>query len=301
MDFHENSRIRFANLSDRNVLTVNMGKKRNGFNVCKKCGGAEVAEEKEKGRSNISQPYHDSRPVCQHNGTIEKNIYLGYEFLTDMFMMDISYDTSTLVGNSSAEERSILRAAATTLHETLKKAVSLVLDIDHNEINGGWRPRIKSDGNSRLEMFFYDNLSSGAGYSSLIGSILDQVLERARGILAECECSRSCKNCLDNYWNQRNHHLFDRQLGLMLLDYIRDSRLPNDYDVRMQQEYCLPLEKLIYESKGEEVKSSIDFEVIPALRKKPENTKEKMYLNLYDLSDWLPYAFMKYRELISED
>jgi ATP-dependent helicase YprA (DUF1998 family) len=126
------------------------------------------------------------------------------------YMLDISYDSKKLVGNRSAEEKSILRAAVTTLHEALKKAVSLVLDIDYNEISGGWRPRVKGDGNSHIEMFFYDNLTSGAGYSSLIGSILDKVLERARIILTSCECSHSCKNCLDNYWNQRNHQLFLR-------------------------------------------------------------------------------------------
>ena len=27
------------------------------------------------------------------------------------------------------------------------------------------------------------------------------------------------KNCLDNYYNQRNHDFFDRHVGLQLLDY----------------------------------------------------------------------------------
>ena len=177
MDNFGHSNIRYANLSDRKVLTVNMGKSKNGFNVCKKCGGAEVADDKNIGNFSFSQPYHDNHPLCRHEGTVATNIFLGYEFLTDMFMLDISYDSAKLVGNRNAEEKSILRAAVTTLHEALKKAVSLVLDIDYNEISGGWRPRIKNDGDSHIEMFFYDNLTSGAGYSSLIGSILDKVLE----------------------------------------------------------------------------------------------------------------------------
>lgn len=297
MDSFGQSKIRFANLPDRKVLTVNMGKSKNGFNICKKCGGAEVTDAKGNATYSFSQPYHDNRPLCRHEGTVAQGIYLGYEFLTDMFMLDISYDSTKLVGNRSAEEKSILRAAITTLHEALKKAASLILDIDYNEISGGWRPRIQGDGNSHVEMFFYDNLTSGAGYSSLIGAILDEVLERARIILTGCECSRSCKNCLDNYWNQRNHQLFDRHLGLQLLDYAQFGQLPQDYEVSEQNQYFQPLLRLITEDGG--VKP-LAFEVIPAMRKKTDSTRSKMYLNPYDLTDWLPNAFMTYRNMVSE-
>lgn len=297
MDNFGQSNIRFANLPNRKVLNVNMGKNKNGFNVCKKCGGAEVAHS--NGTFAFSQPYHD-RYLCRHEGTVATGIFLGYEFLTDMFMLDISYDSTKLVGNNNSEEKSILRVAVTTLHEALKKAVSLILDIDYNEISGGWRPRIKSDGDSHIEMFFYDNLTSGAGYSSLIGSILDKVLDRARIILSECECSRSCKNCLDNYWNQRNHQLFDRYAGLQLLNYVQYGKLPDDYEKSEQKAYLIPLQKLISEDSGvPQSKLSIDFEVIPVILKKPENTRKKIYLNPYDLSDWLPNAFITYKSLMS--
>ena len=296
MNVFGQSKIRFANLPDRKVLTVNMGKSKNGFNVCKKCGGAEVADEKSSATYAFSQPYHDNRPLCRHEGTVAHGIYLGYEFLTDMFMLDFSYDSKKLVGNRNAEERSILRASVTTLHEALKKAVSLVMDIDYNEISGGWRPRINGDGNSHIEMFFYDNLTSGAGYSSLIGSILDKVLEQVRIILTGCECSRSCKNCLDNYWNQRNHQLFDRYLGMQLLNYAQFGQLPDDYEKNEQDEYLRPLLKLIKEDVG----TPITFEIIPALKIKPDSSSSKMYLNPYDLTDWLPNAFMTYKNLVSE-
>ncbi|MDR3273056.1 MAG: DEAD/DEAH box helicase [Flavobacteriaceae bacterium] len=299
MDNFRQSKIRFANLPDRKVLTVNMGKIKKGFNVCKKCGGAEVANATQNTIFTFSQPYHDNHPLCRHEGTVSQNIFLGYEFLTDMFMLDISYDSTKLVGNGSAEEKSILKVAVTTMHEALKKAVSLVLDIDYNEISGGWRPRIKNDENSHIEMFFYDNLTSGAGYSSLIGSILDKVLEIARDILTDCECSRSCKNCLDNYWNQRNHQLFDRYLGLQLLNYAQFGLLPDEYDISKQRQLLAPLEKLISEDK-DATPISVAFEVVPAILKKPNNTRLKMYANPYDLSDWLPNAFMAYKNLISK-
>lgn len=294
MNVFESSRIRFANLPDKNVLIVNMGKSKNGFNVCKKCGGAEVTKPNDNGIFSFSQPYHDNHLLCRHDGTVATGIFLGYEFLTDMFMLDISYDSINLVGSGNAEEKSILRAAVTTLYEALKKSVSLVLDIDDNEINGGWRPRKMNSNDPHIEMFFYDNLMSGAGYSSLIGSILDKVLDRARSVLIECECTRSCKNCLDNYWNQRNHKLFDRQLGLQLLDFVQFGKLPNRYEKNEQTVFLAPLQKLIAEDGNSKL---IRFEVIPALQKKPENTKLKMYLNPYDLTDWLPNAFITYRNL----
>lgn len=302
MEHFGSSNIRYANLSDREVLIVNMGKNKNGFNICKKCGGAEVANINNNRDFTFSQPYHDNHPLCKHEGTVATNIFLGYEFLTDMFMLDIFYDSTKLVSNNSAEEKGILRAAVTTLHEAIKKSISLVLDIDYTETSGGWLSRIRNDGNLHIEMFFYDNLASGAGYSSLIGSILNKVLEKARLILSECECSRACKNCLDNFYNQRNHHFFDRHLGLQLLDYAEFDKLPNKYSMKEQQILLKPLHKLIVEdSDVVQPKSPVEFKVIPAILKKPENVGTRIYLNPYDLSDWLPNAFMMYRNLISEE
>ena len=291
---YKTSNISFVELSDKNVLTVNMGKKKNGFNICTKCGGAEVCSEKNTGNYSFTQPYHD-RLLCRHEGSVEPGIYLGYEFLTDMFMLDIVYDSNRLVGNRTQYERIILRSAVTTLHEAIKKAVSLELGIDYNEINGGWRPRISLDGNSHIEMFFYDNLTSGAGYSSLIGSVLDNVLVRARFILNECECSRSCKNCLDNFYNQRNHNLFDRKLGLQLLDYAEHNIYPEEYSDTEQENLLLPLLKLIREDRDSDERVMPNFGVVPALYRKPDNTRTHLWYNPYDLSDWLPNAFMTFK------
>ena len=254
-----------------------------------------MASENDNGNYTFSQPYHDNRPLCRHDGTVETNVLLGYEFLTDMFMLDISYDSNKLVSMRTSEERAILRAAVTTLHEAIKKAASLELGIDYNEINGGWRPKINSDGHSHIEMFFYDNLTSGAGYSSMIGSILDKVLDRARHILSDCECSRTCKNCLDNFYNQRNHNLFDRKLGLQLLDYAEGNLYPEEYSEIEQKKYLMPLLKLIHEDKDADGKALPNFCVVPALYKKPYNTKTNLWYNPYDLSDWLPNAFMTFK------
>ena len=299
MQSYKNSHIKFANLQNRTVLTVNMGKQKCGFNICTKCGGAEVAEPLQTGEFRFSQPYHD-KYLCRHEGTVVTNMYLGYEFLTDMFMLDIKYDTKELVSKADNEEKNILKSAATTLHEAIKKAVSLSLDIDYNEINGGWRTRFEDNGEAHIEMFFYDNLSSGAGYSSLIGEadVLDDVLKRTREILSGCTCSRSCRNCLDNFYNQKNHDVFDRTLALQLLLYALSGKYPDDYSREEQDKYLIPLKKLISESAEKD--GNIQFEVIPSLRKRIKDEKGKMYLNPYNLSDWLPNAFREYLGKIQE-
>lgn len=295
MNNYKKSHIRYANLDGKKVLTVNMGKNKHGFNVCTKCGGAEVAPPINDGNYQISTPYHD-KYLCSHKGRVKENIYLGYEFLTDMFMLDIKYDAERLVSNSDNEEKNILRSAATTLHEAIRKAVSLTLDIDYNEINGGWRSNYMDSGDAHIEMFFYDNLSSGAGYSSLIGENLDEVLSRTRSVLTDCSCSRSCRNCLDNFYNQRNHDIFDRNLALQLYEYALEGKYPADYPKDEQEKLLVPLKKLIKESNNVSEKVSILFEVIPSLRKRIRNEKGKLYLNPHNLTDWLPNAFLEYIE-----
>ena len=290
--------IKYAKLENRHVLTVNMGKSKHGFNICRCCGGAEVADPKGQRRIKVSQPFHNSSAVCTHE-FIEREVFLGYEFLTDMFMLDIAYDNNKLVGRNTSQEKIILRTAATTLLEAIKKAISLELDIDYNEINGGWMSRVDNDGLLHIELFFYDNLTSGAGYSSLIGSVLDNVLQRTRSVLRDCNCARTCKNCLDNYYNQRNHDFFDRHLGLQLLDYAETRMLPEEYEKTIQNHYLIPLKRLICEETGTgEDQIPMHFKVLPALIKKPANDGTTMFVNPYDLTDWLPNTFLDYRSLV---
>ena len=60
-----------------------MGKAKHGFNICRCCGGAEVADPNNTGKYKITQPFHSKAAVCRHD-YIEQEVYLGYEFLTDI-------------------------------------------------------------------------------------------------------------------------------------------------------------------------------------------------------------------------
>lgn len=127
--------------------------------------------------------------------------------------------------------------------------------------------------------------------------MLDKVLDKARHILSDCECSRTCKNCLDNFYNQRNHSLFDRHLGLQLLNYAKHNEYPDEYSESEQEAYLTPLIKLIEEDDSVDKTALPKFEVIPALMKKPVNAADHMYFNPYDLSDWLPNSFMTFKNI----
>ena len=132
----------------------------------------------------------------------------------------------------------------------------------------------------------------------MIGTILDKVLERTREILTKCECSRSCKNCLDNYYNQWNHYLFDRTLGLQLLDYAELKKYPSKYDEMEKNVLLYPLLKLIEEDGSRKIPETLSFEFVPALLKKENSDPQKLYFNPYDLTDWLPNAFMTFRDYL---
>ncbi len=83
-------------------------------------------------------------------------------------------------------------------------------------------------------------------------------------------------------------------MGLQLLDYAQLDQLPKPYDEIQQNELLKPLKKIICEDK-DSIPKSIEFEVIPTLLKKPDEIKSKMFLNPYDLSDWLPNTFIAYK------
>ena len=63
-------------------------------------------------------------------------------------------------------------------------------------------------------------------------------------------------------------------------------------------DYVLTIKKLIAEDNS--TSNEFRFEVIPALRKRIRDEKGKMYLNPYNLSDWLPNAFIEYIRKVHE-
>lgn len=279
-------------MTDKPVIIVNMGNSRNqGFDICTICGGAQVSD---GDIPSVSQPYHGSR-LCR-NHRYEYNVFLGYEFRTDMFLLEMTYDYGKLT-----DDRRIQKSAIESLMEALHRAITLELDIDYNEIKCGYITRRTDDKRDIMfiEMFFYDNLSSGAGYSSQIGENLDAIILRAYDVL-DCDCDTSCRHCLDNFWNQRKHALLNRKLALQLLDWVVKNKIPEKYTTKAQEEILLPL-KVMFDDVGDKLLNRSNsyyyhgskIEVLPSLLHKPCDTETVVYLSYHDLTDWLPDAFMK--------
>ena len=110
---------------------------------------------------------------------------------------------------------------------------ALPLPIDYNELKGGYRVRFdKTD--IILEIFIFDSLTSGAGYSSIVSKRASEILYIAETILSDCNCSSSCHNCLENFYNQYDVANLDRFRAYELLQYIKNGSLPKLYTLDEQ-------------------------------------------------------------------
>ncbi len=272
--------IHTAMMNDKPVIMVNMGNtKKEGFDVCKKCGGAIVSTSTE----NItpSQPYH-SRLICNHENMLE-NVFLGFQFLTDMSTIELDYDTKILSDNPH-----IRIAIAETVVEALHQAIAQILQIDYREINCGY---IFNQKQGKIEVFCYDNLSSGAGYSSQVSARIDEILQLSLNKLI-CNCGKSCRNCLDNYWNQRHHEQFDHSLGYDYLNWLINDVLPDEYTIDEQRKILSPLFKILSEQSVECDMQKLTCKgrvitVLPTLLHKPKNSNDHVYFCYYDITEWL--------------
>ena len=160
--------------------------------------------------------------------------FYGHRFLTDVLMLQIRFEsplTCPLLGNSSSSSEAA-RSALTSLVEALSLAASRVLQIEEGELSGNWSPVLNSN-NQKAQIFLYDLLPGGAGYTKQIQERLPEVLEATEELLAGCVCEASCYNCLRHYANNFFHHQLNRRLALDLVRYIRHREIPVVEPARM--------------------------------------------------------------------
>jgi hypothetical protein len=72
------------------------------------------------------------------------------------------------------------------------------------------------------EIFLYDTLSGGAGFTRQVGVRFPEVFAEALRLLESCpdRCDRSCYRCLRSYKNKFDHDLLDRRIGSYLMRYL---------------------------------------------------------------------------------
>ena len=213
-------RMLFANRHDCSLIVVNRGPKYNGFDICRKCGAAYPSVERARESKRILPPFaRDAKgglARCQHD--FVESMVLGSIFNTDLVIFEMKLDSSEVC---TEYENPWLKKACVSLAEAFKLAAVDILDIDFGELCVGSRRRF-SGGSAYVDIYLFDSLSSGAGYSSLLANeaSIKNVVNRARRILLDCDCDSSCLACLRHYRNKMHHALLDRRAALDLLDYV---------------------------------------------------------------------------------
>ncbi len=235
--------IGLENRSNQKLVIVNKGPEEKGFELCQECGAIEPATVNEKERIKRKRPYRipylkDDSMNCKH---YYKNVYLGYEFNTDMMVLEIKLDSKKLDLNSPYNIWLI--TALTTFSETLALAASRKLDVEFNDMKSGFRLRTL-DNELYADMYLYDSLSSGAGYANRASQYIEEILGKMNDILFDCDCENACPNCLQHFGNQKYKENLDRFLGLDFLDFVRFGHLKTKIDKKEEEKYIEELNNI---------------------------------------------------------
>jgi ATP-dependent helicase YprA (DUF1998 family) len=249
-----NERVRV--LKERKLLLVsNTGPKKDGYSYCVKCGRIEASSDPTPLLSAPHRkPYPDEKePMCEGAGTT-RHIVLGTDFITDiaLFSMDVELPLRLRPGQYPTA------VALRTVSEALAKAASQLLEIEPGELMAEYRPSLTPEGRDGLkaEVFLYDTLPGGAGFSSQLVERGTELFQRALRLVKTCpeNCDTSCYRCLRSFKNKFEHGLLDRHVAAELLEYLLTGTLPEFDPERLKNSTDLLYRDLLRQDDG-----SIDF------------------------------------------
>ena len=215
------------------LVVVNKGIGDRGFHVCPACGSAEPvfgpgftrpALRDKDGSARLHPNPLEEGGQCA--GEAAGPFYLGHDFMTDVLVIRLSLAPPMRCSVDWKRSGRAGRMALTSLVEALCLAASRLLQIDEGELAGNWNP-VPGDVMREADLYLYDLLPGGAGYTHQVRRELDGIVSEARRILSSCDCASSCQRCLRHYDNQTVHGSLDRKLGLALLDYVADGTVPD--------------------------------------------------------------------------
>lgn len=106
-----------------------------------------------------------------------------------------------------------------------------------------------------MDIYLFDSLASGAGYSAELASppAISELFAKAKEILNNCDCESACFNCLKHYGNKHVHSLLDRRAALSLLDYVSSGRVEEELSIDEANEALVPLKIALTMSPGIDV------------------------------------------------
>lgn len=213
--------------SREKLLVTNTGPGDEGYTYCFKCGRIEPS--KSLGgevTAAHNRPYPtDGEPMCP-GGLTTTGLALGTDFITDVLLVRATVDRPVRLDPQLLSTQVALR----TLAEAMTLAGTEVLGIDASELQAEYRPALTAGGAAgrEAEIYLYDTLSGGAGFSRRIGTLGEEFLHATLRRLERCPdgCDQSCYRCLRGFRNRREHGLLDRRVGAKLLRYLLDGSVP---------------------------------------------------------------------------
>jgi ATP-dependent helicase YprA (DUF1998 family) len=227
-----NERIR-VHYGRHDLLVTNRGPRSRGYTYCTKCG---LIAPTILTTSNIAgaheKPYPDFDLQCAGERS-SKGIVLGTRFETDVLLVSlaVSRPIELRPGHLGTE------VALRTLCDALAIAACNLLELEPGEVQAEFRPATGDEGKDGVaaELYLYDTLPGGAGFSRRARDKGLELFEEALRILEGCSasCDRSCYRCLRSYKNKFEHDLLDRFLGASLLRSLLAGSVPNLADKRV--------------------------------------------------------------------
>lgn len=303
-DISNTKNFRYARLKNQKLTIINRGPLSQGFTVCKDCGAAVPGNDGIPPK--VYEPYRrfrNTNTVCRHPHTV--NTVLGHEFNTDMILFEFAIDIEQV---SFKPTDLWINNAGTTIAEALLLAAARILDVEFSDLKAGYRLRYNKQGQAFIDVYIFDSAASGAGYSSMLVEVIEELLEMTKEVL-NCpkDCEGACHDCLKHYWNQRTHNLLDRNSALELLDWGIEGKVPEELSPASQKqlinaikEYSIITEDFTVEQANNKhyvVKNNIKkYLYIYPVMWSPRNTKiPKDCIALSDklVTAALPYAIHK--------
>lgn len=294
--------IQYEHRENEKLIVMNRGiDGKSGFLMCEDCGFISPVFE------NVDLSKGHDKPFLRQ-GMVEKRcsgqlhqIYLGNKFTSDLLLIRLNLDQNIDFNTRNQW----VHDALLTLGEGLVLAASRVLDIDTQELTAGYRIILNEKGERSVELYLFDTLSGGAGYSYVAGERIKEIIDETFNVLGNCtnNCESSCYKCMRNYQNQMKHEHLNRSLGLELLSYLVEEKLTHYtkdeqiqnlkpvkavFDVQHGKEYA----KLIYENEEVFVKLANGRKIgLKNNIEKKVQTESIFYFSPYEIKFDLPNVY----------
>jgi ATP-dependent helicase YprA (DUF1998 family)/Zn finger protein HypA/HybF involved in hydrogenase expression len=245
----------------QHLLVSNTGPKRDGYSYCTKCGRIEAASDPAPTLfAPHNKPFPDEKEQACPGSATAQHIVLGTDFITDvaLFSLRVAPPLRLKPGQYSTD------VALRTASEALARAATDMLEIEPAELMAEYRPALTVQGQQGLEaeIFLYDTLPGGAGFTSQLVDRGAELFKRALDFMKSCpeQCDTSCYRCLRSFKNKFEHSLLDRHVGRELLGYCLTGQLP-EFDLQRIKKSTLLLHHDLLRQASGDIQYALDVQL----------------------------------------